>query len=198
MAGDLRRIRHAGYRVEPWTYTPERSRLYYDRYLEPHARLRFGARAEMGSFAYVDRVFKAGLLLAVIARGRTDPDALGLVVPRGNGLWCVNLGIRDSDRTILRTGGMGALYQAQMRVAREWGWRLIDFGRCLPWASDGIYRYKWKWGLRPIPCGQQTLEFAVKVLRPESVAARRLVEHGVVVREGTSYRTFTARDLGAT
>jgi hypothetical protein len=195
IAGDMRRVRRSRYRVEQWAYTPERSRLYYDRYLQPHAHTRFGARAEIGRFQFVDRIFKSGLLIAVIAAGQTEPDGLGLVVPRGDALWCVNLGIRDSDRAILRAGGMAAIYQAQMRFAHEQGWRMIDFGRCLPWASDGIYQYKSKWGLRPIRCPTQTLEYAVKVLRPESALARRLLERGVIVREGASYHPATARDV---
>jgi len=196
LAGDFRRMRRTHYRVERWTHTPERSRLFYERYLRPHAQVRFGDRGEIGSFVAMDRIFAGGLALAVIAPDRDEPDAIGLVVPRGTSLWCVNLGTRDGDRAILRAGGLAALYLAQIRFAHELG-VAIDFGRCLPWASDGIFQYKWKWGLRPIPDGLQTLELAVKVLRPDSLPARRLVERGVIVREGRSFRQITADDLGA-
>ncbi len=195
LVGDLRRLEHADYRTEVWPYTPERSRLFYHRYLVPHARVRFQQRAELPGFDHVDRLFAAGALVAVVRPGSAEPDALGLVVERADVLWCVLLGTRDADPALLRAGAIAAVYHAQITLAHERGCRRIDLGRVRPWASDGVYQYKWKWGLRPIPDGTQTLEFAVKVLRPESRAAERLVAHGVVVREGRRYRTFTRDDL---
>jgi hypothetical protein len=195
LEGDFRRLRHAQYRVEYWTYTPERSLLFYHRYLVPHARTRFGARAGVPTFAMIDRMFRAGGVLALFRPDAADPDTMGLVVPRPGLLCCMNLGTRDADRAIMRAGGIAAEYLAQIRCAHERGARIVDFGRCRPWASDGVFRYKVKWGLTPMPDPYQTLEHAVKVLRPESAAARRLVEHGVIVREGRRYRPFTAADF---
>jgi hypothetical protein len=197
LRGDCRRLRHSAYRVEQWRHTPERSRLFYDRFMVRHARARFGARAEVAAFPVIDRIFAAGLAVAILAPGSREPDAMGIVVPRGGVLWCVSLGTRDADPAILGAGGIAALYRAQIRLAAELGARLVDFGRCVPWASNGVFQYKWKWGLRPIPDGTQTLEYAVKVLRPESAAARRLVARGVMIREGRSYRPFAAADLSA-
>jgi hypothetical protein len=197
LEGDFRRLRHARYRVEYWTHTPERSRLFYHRYVVPHARTRFGPRAGVPTFSMCDRMFAAGGVVAVLRPGAAEPDAMGLVVPRPGIVFCITLGTRDADRAILRAGGMAAVYLAQIRLAHERGARTVDFGRCQPWASDGVFRYKVKWGLRPIPDRYQTLEHAVKVLRPESAVARRLVEHGVMIREGRRYRPFTATDLHA-
>jgi SAM-dependent methyltransferase len=195
LAGDFRRLRRADYRVEHWTHTPERSRLFYHRYLVPHARARFRDRAELPTFPMVDRMFAAGAVVALFRRGSTEPDALGLVVPRADVLWCVFLGTRDADPAMLRAGAIAGIYLAQTRLAHARGARLVDFGRCVPWASNGIFQYKRKWGLHPIPDRVQTLEYAVKVLRPSSAVARRLVEHGVIVREGGRYRPFAAADL---
>jgi SAM-dependent methyltransferase len=195
LVGDLRRLERADYRVEVWSHTPERSRLFYDRYLVPHSRVRFRERAEVPAFDYIDRLFAAGALVAVVRPASAEPDALGLVVERADVLWTVLLGTRDADPVLLRAGALAGVYRAQIELARARGLRRIDFGRVRPWASDGVYQYKWKWGARPIPDGTQTLEFAVKVLRPESPVAERLVAHGVVVREGRRYRTFTRADL---
>lgn len=195
LLADLRRIEHSAYRVEVWAHSPARSRFFYHRYLAPHALARFGTHAELGDFAFIDRLFAAGAAVAVVRPGAHEPDAIGLVVSRAATLWCVVLGTRDADPAILRAGGLAAVYRAQIALAYERGARLVDFGRCLPWATDGVAQYKWKWGIRPIPDGTQTLEYAVKVLRPESAVARRLVTRGVFVREGTVYRTFEPDDL---
>ena len=195
--GDFRRLRRAQYRVEHWTHTAERSRLFYHRYMVPHARTRFGQRAELPSFPLVDRLFAAGGAVALFRPGCDEPDAIGLVVGRPGMLWCVFLGTRDADPAVLRGGGTAAVYLAQTRLAQARGARLVDFGRCVPWASDGIFQYKWKWGLRPIPDRYQTLEYAVKVLRPASAVAQRLLAHGVIVREGRNYRSFAESDLSA-
>ena len=195
LRGDWMRLKHAGYRVELWTHTRARSRLFYYRYLMPHARSRFRAQAEVATFGMIDRIFAAGLAVAVLAPGCEEPDAIGLVVPRADVLACIVLGTRDADPAILRSGGLAALYLEQIRLAHARRARLIDLGRCVPWASDGVFQYKLKWGFRPIPDGTQTLEYAIKVLRPESAVARRLVARGVMVREGRHYRSFAAEDL---
>ncbi len=197
LRGDFRRLRRAAYRVEHWTHTPERSRLFYDRYLVPHARLRFRQRAELPSFPLVDRLFAAGIAVALLRPGCPEPDVIGLVLERPGILSCVFLGTRDADPTLLRAGATAGVYLAQTRLAQARGARLVDFGRCVPWAGNGLFEYKWKWGLRPIPDRYQTLEYAVKVLRPASAAAERLVAQGVIVREGGRYRPFTAADLSA-
>lgn len=195
LRADLQRMKRSAYRVELWTYSAARSRLFYHRYLAPHVAVRFGPHAELGDFAFIDRLFAAGAAVAVVRPGAREPDAIGIVVPRAATLWCVVLGTRDADRAILRAGGLAAVYRAQIELARERGARLVDFGRSLPWAADGVVQYKTKWGLHPIPDGTQTLEYAVKVLRPESAAARRLVTRGVFVREGSAYRPFAPDDL---
>jgi hypothetical protein len=195
LVADLQRMKHSAYRTEIWTHTLARSRLFYHRYLAPHVSARFGKRGELGSFQFIDRLFAAGAAVAVLRPGAREPDAIGIVVPRAESLWCVVLGTRDADPAILRAGGLAAVYRAQIELAHERGARLVDLGRCLPWAADGVVQYKTKWGARPIPDGTQTLEYAVRVLRPASAVAQRLVGRGVFVREGVSYRPYTNDDL---
>ena len=187
LASDLARVRRTGYRSGVWSYTRARSRFAHRRYLLPHAYARFLEDATPPDAVLTDRLFAAGRIVTATRPGADDPDALGLVVPRGDLLWFVALGTRDSDPTILDAGGLAALYLAAIDLARERGMRWVDAGRCRPWRSDGVMRFKWKWGFRPIADTAQTLEYAVKILRPESAAARRLAEHGVIVRAGRRF-----------
>ena len=187
LASDLARIRRTGYRTAIWPYTRARSEFAYHRYLALHADVRFGPASILSEFAVIDRLYAAGFVVTVTRPGRDEPDALGLVVPRGRLLWFVVLGTRDGMPDVLSAGGLAALYAAVIDVAHERGMQRIDAGCCRPWRTDGILRFKWKWGFRPILDGNQTLEYAVRVRRPESAAARRLAASGVVVREGSRF-----------
>jgi len=75
-----------------------------------------------------------------------------------------------------------------VQLAQDGGIPRLDVGRCSPFRADGTVRFKWKWGFRPIVDGAQTLEYAVRIERPSSPAARRLDEHGVFVRSGRRVR----------
>lgn len=191
LASDLARLRRTGYRIEVWSHTRARSQFAFRRYLVPHAYVRFQAAASAPTFEAIDRLFAAGFALTATRPGETEPDALGIAVPRGRLLWFVSLGTRDADPAVLARGGLAALYDALIRLAHERGMQRVDAGRCRPWRTDGVMRFKWKWGFRPIPDTFQTLEYGVKILRPGSAAARRLAENGVIVRAG---RRFLAMD----
>jgi len=193
LASDLARIRRTGYRAEAWSHTRARSQLAYRQYVVPHAYVRFGAATTAPEFDVVDRLFAAGFALTVTRPGAAEPDALGIAVPRGRLLWFAVLGTRDADPAVLARGGLAALYEGLIRLAHERGMRRVDAGRCRPWRTDGVMRFKWKWGFRPVVDTSQTLEYGVKVLRPESAAARRLAENGVIVRRG---RRFLVMDAG--
>jgi len=187
LASDMARMRRTGYRSDVWSYTRARSQFAYRRFIVPHAHSRFQAAAWVPAFDEIDRLFAAGLALAITRPGEADPDALGIVVPRGRLLWFVVLGTRDADPAVLAAGGLAALYHAAIRLAHERGMRWVDAGRCRPWRTDGVMRFKWKWGFRPTTDTSQTLEYGVKILRPESAAARRCAESGLIVRDGRRF-----------
>jgi hypothetical protein len=191
LASDLARLRRSGYRVETWSYSRARSLLFYHRYMVPHAAARFEDGAGIPYFRWIDRQFALGCALAAFAPGASEPDAIGVGVQRGDTLWWPRLGTRDGDPELLRHGALGALYQAMTRVAAERSSRLMDVGRSPAWRRSGTAWYKLKWGFQPIVCPTQTLEYAIRVLRPEGALARRLVQRGLFVREGARVEGIT-------
>ncbi len=195
LRSDTRLAQRARYRIAIWPYTRERSTLFYHRYLLPHVQLRFGGRARPMAFDWVDRLFAAGFAVTLSPAGSDQPDVIGILLTRGHTLWFPRLGTRDGDPAIVRAGGIAALYDFVIRFAHERRMRLIDFGRSSPWRTDGVVRYKWKWGLRPIIDTNQTLEYAVKILRPDSSGPRRLAERQVIVRDGVSFFVMSPGDL---
>jgi hypothetical protein len=195
LLADLRRVRRVGYRVELWPYTPAHSVTFYDRYLVPYAQVRFSEDARLIPFDFVDRVFRIGQAVAIFAPGAVEPDVICLIAERGRMLYVVSLGTRGGDVGVVRAGGLAALYEFVIRAAADRGLRWIDLGRSRPWRKDGVSQFKWKWGYRPTFDRTLTLDYAVKVWRPASAAARRLTERQVIVREGSRFLVMTTQGL---
>ncbi len=190
LRSDFQLIARAGYRTEVRPYTTALGRRSFDDYILPHARARFGAASGVSAFRWFDVQSRPSHVLAVFAPGAREPDAVAIVIPRGRVLWFKSLGTRGGDPAIARAGAIHALYEAAIGFAAEHGFAAIDAGRCRPWRRDGVAAYKWKRGFRPIPDGAQTIEYAIRILRPESAAARRLGEAGVFVRVGAGFRVL--------
>jgi ribosomal protein S18 acetylase RimI-like enzyme len=190
LRSDLRRIRQAGYRVDVRPYTRDLGRRYFDEHIVPFGLTRFGAAARLPDFGYLDLLLRSGFVIEVRTPDSDDPAAVAFGVARGRTLIFVALGMRDGDVAIAHAGAIHALYEATRTLAAERGLTTVDAGRCRPWRGDGIARYKWKHGYRPIVDGAQTLEHAVLVLRRDSPAARRLGEGGLFVRVGGRIRVL--------
>jgi len=197
LASDLTLIRRAAYQTEVWSYTPARSRTFYERYLIPHAVARFGDEARVPTFEWSDRFFAAGAGFAVRPPDREEPDVVALGVIAAGVLWFARVGTRDGDANILRRGGLAALYHFVIRFAHERGYRLIDAGYALPWRADGVVHYKWKWGFRPAVDPAATLEYAIRIVRPESGTVQRLLAHRVMDREGDRLVPISGPPLSA-
>ena len=188
LRSDLRLIERAGYRVDVRPYTTDLGRRYFADYIVPFGLTRFGAVARVPDFAYLDLLLRSGFVIELRTPESADPAAVAFDVARGRVLIFVSLGTRQGDVAIARGGAIHALYEATRTIAVERGLTTVDAGRCRPWRQDGIAKYKWKRGYRPIVDGAQTLEHAVRILRPESAAARRLGEAGLFVRVGRRIR----------
>lgn len=182
LRADLRRVARAGYRVQVRPYTRDLGRRYFGEHIVPFGLGRFGAGARLPDFEYLDLLLRSGFVLEVRTPDDDDPVAVAFDVARGRTLIFVSLGTRAGDAAIAQAGAIHALYEATRTLAAERGLTSIDAGRCRPWRQDGIARYKWKQGYRPIVDGAQTLEHAVRVLRPDGAAARRSYEAGLFVR----------------
>jgi SAM-dependent methyltransferase len=188
LRSDLKLVRTLGWRHEVRPYSRELAQRFHAHYCLPHALARYEEEARVPSLAWIERQMAAGVVLVLGRPERPEPCVMGIVVRRGPLLWMSNLGTRGGDPEVLRAGGLAALYLAFAELGRDRGVARLDVGRCSPWRTDGTVRFKWKWGYRPVVDGAQTLEYAVRVLRPASAAAARLREHGVFVRTGRRFR----------
>jgi hypothetical protein len=190
LRSDLKLVATHGWRTGIRPPSPELARVFLERYCLPHALARFEDDAHVASLAWMERHLSAGMMLELRRGDRAEPEVMGLVIPRGRRLWLSRLGTLAGDPAVLRAGGLAALYLACAHLARDRGLPWLDLGRGRPWRSDGVVRFKWKWGYRPSVDGTQTLEYAVRVLRPGSAPALRLGARGVFVRAGGRIRVL--------
>ena len=191
LRSDLSLVRRSGYRLEVRPYRRLDSVRFYERYIVPHLRARFGDAAWVPTFEWIDRSFASGLALLAWRPDADDPDAVLIVVPRGDVLWCAHLGTRDADPAVLHGGGVAAVYAFAIRVAEGRGVQWLDMGRSRPWLTDGITRYKWKWGFRPFVDPGEPLEWAIRVVRADGSAASRFLESRPIVRSGARFSVIS-------
>lgn len=187
LRSDLRLVRRSGYRLEVRQYSRPDSVTFYERYVVPHARTRFGNAASLPTFEWMDRSFASGFAILAWRAGAEDPDAILITVPRSDALWTAHLGTRDAEPSIMRRGGVAALYAFAIEVAADRGADLLDMGRSRPWLADGVTRYKWKWGFRPFVDPGEPLEWAIRVVRADGAAACRFLESRPIMRGGARF-----------
>jgi hypothetical protein len=165
---NLRRVRNGGfgYRIED---DPAVLPEFYHRMYLPHARARYGASALVASMPYLSNVLRNGFLLMVTWQGE---DVAGLLISTaGPEPWLAFMGVRDGDFEHVRRGAISALYLFALQWAHEANHATLDVGHTRPFRDDGLYRYKRRWGMRPMASPRKTRALFVRVCDDPRVAA---------------------------
>lgn len=167
---------------------------FYHRMYLPFARRRHGALVVPRSIHQMRRVFRAGCLLWVTHRGQRVSAIL--LMPIGNVLKFVVLGTIDGSPEPVKLGGLSALYLFSLRYAAERGLAAVDFGGVRPCLSDGVLRYKRKWGVRLQPKPDVYHDFLVYWPRSSTTVTSFLRAQPLVCRRGREFVGLTALGAG--
>ena len=144
---------------------------FYSEIYRPYALNRFGDHAVTDDYSKMRNIFQHGMGIELQKDGEI---AGGVVIVRSNRvLYCYRLGLADTDRTN-REGGSVALYYYMMLLAHSWGCSGLDLGHSRPFASDGVLRFKLKWGARPLDADNGIGVFALAAPRRTPQAMRFL------------------------
>jgi len=139
---ELRRIERLGLDVrvtaEPDAWEDFRRRLY-----EPYVAQRFGALALPVPRHVLRHARRRGTLLLVERSGRA---VAGAVLERAAGDLRILVFGADLAADVPPTTGVEACYYHAIRHAVANGFRRLGLGTCRPVLSDGVLRYKRKWG----------------------------------------------------
>lgn len=143
---DLRRIRKYGI-VSEVSCDAADLHAFYERIYTPYILGRHGELSLLDSWNDFTRIAKNGEL--ILAKGRGGEVIGGILMGRNRErIYARAIGLTGSDRTILKTGVMSALYLACFERARVHGYDRVGFGLTAPFLNDGLLRFKRKWGLR--------------------------------------------------
>ena len=126
---------------------PEDFEFFYHRMHLPMLNERHGEYGVADKKETLAGQFRQGLLFFVMHDGR--PVAGGLRYLRGRSVYGLASGVLDGDPAWNRQGAVAFLYLESIRWCFEHGYRRYDLGGVRPFASDGLYRFKYRWGARP-------------------------------------------------
>jgi len=146
---DLDKVRKREFRLEP-IVRPGRAewQSFVQEMLIPHTRSRFGDRTSLPSAAYMRQLESRSALLIVRLDGRRVGGVA--VVPAGERVWMQLMGVSGGDPELIAQGTSAAIWVLTIEWARRSGYVEMDVGRTGPSLSEGLARYKWKFGFRPV------------------------------------------------
>jgi hypothetical protein len=190
---DLRRIRR-----EQFTFTvshaEEDCETFYHTMYVPYLRKRHGELAVIRSLPQVRCIFRRGGVFWVLCEGQRIAGQL--FSQRDGVLSCVGMGMADGDPSLLRKGAIAATYFFSLQYAQSQGLTRIDLGGSPPALSDGLLRYKRKWGARLTAKPQTPYDYLLWWRRPTEQIIALLAHRQLIFRKAGQWAAVTALDPG--
>jgi GNAT acetyltransferase-like protein len=181
---DLRIMRRNGlsHTVEPPLADIDR---FYEQMYVPFVRQRHGATAFVRSLRHLRALSRRG---GIVWIERAGQRIAGLSFQRrGRRLRMLSIGTLNGDYSLVKVGAMAALYVAALEYARTHGCSVVDSGGTRASLTDGVFRYKRKWGGAITPNSECFSAFLVHWGRWNHVVAEFLARTGLVFTDGPSF-----------
>jgi hypothetical protein len=178
---DLRKVRKYGLSYQVSREKAALDTFYHDMYL-PYTAKRFGAIA---SFASHDEVCAYGLQPGAFLQIVHDGKAVAgvLVQASGETMGLLHFGMLDMADRGLADAVLSAIYVSAIGYAHASGCSEFSFSLTRPVLSDGIYRYKRKWGAEVRDGWQENAYlWQLRKLSPATLAF--LVAYPMIIRTG--------------
>ena len=138
-------------RVSRNNFTYELSRVeeaferFYCTMFIPFIRKRYGEQSVIRNIHQMRRMFHQGGLFFI--KRNNQPVAGLLFEQRNEQLRSIAFGTINGESKPVEEGAFASLYLLLVKHAYVSGCKLVDFGGCRPSLSDGVLRYKHKWGV---------------------------------------------------
>jgi hypothetical protein len=140
---ELQRVLRSNLTYEMSQAEADFERFYYNMHV-PFTRRRHGEQGVVHDFYQMRRVFHQGGLLLLKRNGQTI--AGNLFQRRNQQLRSVAFGTVNGEWEPVESGAFAALYFSLVKHAKETGCKFVNFGASRPSISDGVLKYKRKWG----------------------------------------------------
>ena len=95
------------------------------------------------------KFFKQGFVMFALNR-ENQPVAGDLDSLRGDVMLAVVNGVLDGERKWMQEGALNVLYYYELQWCHEHGLRRCDIGGARPFAHNGLYTHKRRWGFQPV------------------------------------------------
>ena len=188
---DMRQAQKAGYHPV-FTRGPAEVQTFFADWCVPFLQNRFGSASVAISTDWARQMGRVCEVMWIERDGTRHGAAL--LERRGRALHGILFGLRDP--AAVRDGVLSAGYCFMIERAVREGYDAFEFGGSRPVLSDGILRYKLKWGAVLMPVVQWDY-FAVGV-DPRNAAARTLLAaHPLIAEDGDRFFAVAAGDAGA-
>ena len=159
---DLRRIRK--HQLTYRTIDSEQAFLnFYHAFYVPYVTTRFGAAAFIEPEEKIVSIHEFGEIIEIL-RGDTVIVA-GVLIENYGSLGFVWTGMPANVDPTMSDGGFAALYYFNVRLAYERGCDQVDCFTSRPSLSDGVLRYKRKWGAILSGCDALNGQILLKPMR---------------------------------
>jgi hypothetical protein len=134
-------------------------------------------------------VHRGGILF--VRRGGTRIAGVAFQT-RGGTMHLLAVGTLRGDPEWVRTGALAAIYYFSVQHACEQRCARIDFGGVSPVLSDGLLRYKKKWGIRLAAEPHTPYDYLVRWDRPDALLLRFLARNPLIFRQGSTLAAVVA------
>jgi hypothetical protein len=194
LRADLRRIRRGRFTAEISHAEADYETFYHTMYV-PYLRKRHGSLAFIRNEHHMRRAFRRGGILWVQRDGqRIAGDLFQL---RGGVLYALGVGTIGGDFMLMKEGVSAALYFFLIKYARERRCLYIDFGSSPPALTDGLLRYKRKWGCQLTAQPPTRYDYLLRWERPNEQVSEYLAHRALIFRKHGRLSAVTALGPGS-
>ncbi|MEO8324208.1 MAG: hypothetical protein ABI618_00045 [Nitrospirota bacterium] len=189
---DLGMLRREGFTMEVSHREADCEAFYLSMYL-PFVKKRHGEFAVIHNLHQLRRKFRRGGLIWL--RRGDHRIAAALFEQDGDVFRGVALGTAGGDLTLMKQGALAALYIFEIKCAEEGRCASIDFGGTPPILSDGLLRFKRKWGVQLADEYQTPYDYLVRWESPNEPVLHFLADTPLIFRNRGHLAGLTALRL---
>ena len=193
LKADLRRIRRERLTAE-LSHTEADFETFYHTMYVPYMQRRHGSLAFIRNLHNMHRAFRRGGILWVRCDGQRI--AGNLFQQRDDVLNLLGVGTTGGDLRLMKEGASAALYFFLIKYARERRCTAIDFGSSPPALTDGLLRYKRKWGAQLSAQPLTYYDYLIQWERPSEQVSDYLAHRALIFRKQGQLAAVTALGSG--
>ena len=164
---DIIQAKKTGYTYEIRNDEKSFSLFYYQMYY-PYIKWRHQESKKIASYATIRHLAGQGAEILFI-KHHSNIIFGGMFLKNNNKIETHYAGLMEGKFNHLHNGVMALSYYYLIKIAKEYGCDLIDFGTASSFISDGLYQYKKKWNMIVTPTSPFFSDiFAIKIINNNS------------------------------